>query len=550
MDAPPLLTDVLIMFSAIGSVVAGLMCGWQLRSVHLARTASAAAWENRQHDDPELANGLLEVAADPSARYPSLATISHEMPEAADVGASLLEYRNRLSMPSCEQPQGLSQSEICEVAERLIQMAERITAEVDAHGAQLTEVNNALHGDSGVPTMESVMAAVEKLVMANETMQSQLRESRDRIVEQAHQIETAESRANTDALTRIGNRRAFDQKLADWDGTTPGVLALLDIDHFKRFNDEHGHRAGDEVLRSVANILRTHLDEHCLVARYGGEEFGLIFDNHELEDVLDLIESARCAISDHTTTFEGTDFHVSCSLGVTRLLAGEPSTEWLQRADDGLYLSKDAGRDCAHCIDSFEMGKREPAFRLVRNDIPPTSAQGRADRGGDNAAGLAKAKVSQDDATSARRRAVNQAIFDRIPNCDALSESYRELLTRLGKAPVRLSVIAMTISEPELAVASSTDEHPVTRFSQLLEVTQSFCRAVDRVGYLNEQTLVVCLPGIEGGQASNRAAQLKDVTATQLQVSESALSIGIANAKTGDTFEMLVARAIEQAAEV
>ncbi len=541
MDSSPLINDLLLMLSALGSAVAGVMCGWQLRSASLARVAEDAVSVGQ--DDANTATAVLERPLTMLEDAGFLPATEVKKVLFSDEDDSFLEHRDPFASLYGEQPQGLSQSEIREVAQRLIQMSDQITADVDAHDAQLTAVSHSLRSEQAVPTMESVMAAVERLVSANETMQAQLHESRDRIVEQAHEIETAERRANTDALTRINNRRAFDRELTQWTGETPGVLALLDIDHFKKFNDEHGHRAGDEVLRSVAGVLRSRLESHCLVARYGGEEFGLVFSNHELEDVLELIESARCAITEHETKFEDKSFHVTCSLGVTRLLAGEPSSEWLQRADDGLYMSKDAGRNCAHCIDSKTIGNRETPFRLGA-DTPIKAISSHSTT--ELSTRAAKSSMNADDEATSQHHAVNLAILERVPDCTALGDSYRELLLRLGIAPVKLSVIALSVSDPEAAIEASNETVPVTRFSQLLEVTQAFCRAVDRVGYHDEHTLLLCMPGIEGGTAQDRGAEFRDMASVQLQIDLAALAIGIASVAVGDTFETMVTRAVEQ----
>ena len=105
---------------------------------------------------------------------------------------------------------------------------------------------------------------------------------KDRIQQQTMQIESAERRAETDALTQVPNRRAFDAYLkcvvTQRGPGAAGTLALLDVDLFKQFNDVYGHRAGDEVLRVVANVLHSHLQPFGLVARFGGEEFAIILD--------------------------------------------------------------------------------------------------------------------------------------------------------------------------------------------------------------------------------------------------------------------------------
>ena len=163
-----------------------------------------------------------------------------------------------------EESTGFSQTEVRNVALRLMELATSLAADLNAHDVHVSKVDESLTSTQSTPTMESLLAVVDRLVETNEAIKSKLRDSRDRIMEQASEIESAADLANTDALTQIGNRRRFDLELAAWDGSTPGVLAMMDIDHFKKFNDDHGHRAGDEVLKAVASVLRSQLSDHCI----------------------------------------------------------------------------------------------------------------------------------------------------------------------------------------------------------------------------------------------------------------------------------------------
>ncbi len=182
---------------------------------------------------------------------------------------------------------------ISEVAERLRGYAISMAADVDAHQTRVQAVNNTL-SDDNASTPEQVFTAVNQLIEANEQMQAQLQSAQDRIHDQAVQIESAERRAQTDALTRVPNRGAFDSHLAKryaLGAGKAGTLALLDVDHFKQFNDVYGHRAGDEVLRIVAKVLHARLHPYGLVARFGGEEFAVIIDGRSVEQCKELIES-------------------------------------------------------------------------------------------------------------------------------------------------------------------------------------------------------------------------------------------------------------------
>src|SRR5439155_11482685 len=109
----------------------------------------------------------------------------------------------------------------------------------------------------------------------------ELDSAEERLQSQALQMESHACEARTDALTQVANRRALDDELTrcliDFQRRqTPTTLMLLDVDHFKRFNDTHGHQAGDDALQGVARLVRQAVGEAGFVARYGGEEFAVV----------------------------------------------------------------------------------------------------------------------------------------------------------------------------------------------------------------------------------------------------------------------------------
>ncbi|MFG0289310.1 MAG: diguanylate cyclase [Rhodopirellula sp. JB044] len=222
-------------------------------------------------------------------------------------------------------------------------------------------------------------------------MRAQLEDSQERLREQSKQLESAEQRAETDALTELANRGAFDKRLDRQYAKGPagaGVLAILDIDFFKRFNDEHGHRIGDEVLRSVARMLEARLQPYGLVARFGGEEFCVMMDNIDYNEAIDLIEKTRVAVSNREIRFEGKRLKVTMSVGIGVLQPNQSSDDWLQRVDDALYRSKEVGRNCAHYLDDDKIVKVDSVKTLdpdalasmsdaipsVSNESQPTGA--------------------------------------------------------------------------------------------------------------------------------------------------------------------------------
>jgi diguanylate cyclase (GGDEF)-like protein len=183
----------------------------------------------------------------------------------------------------------------------------------------------------------------------------------------ARAMERLRDQATTDGLTRLANRRtalehlAAEIERADRTGLPVSVM-LLDVDHFKKVNDTHGHGAGDDVLRQVAEALRAVFrttDRSARLrgrtetgqsapARYGGEEFLVVMPDTGEREALVAAERARKAIASTRTPLEtGGVLKVSASFGVASYIpqSGEPIDRLLQRADEALYAAKDAGRN-------------------------------------------------------------------------------------------------------------------------------------------------------------------------------------------------------------
>jgi diguanylate cyclase (GGDEF)-like protein len=159
----------------------------------------------------------------------------------------------------------------------------------------------------------------------------------ERVQEQARQLSAM---AHLDGLTGIANRRAWDAGIAEAMQTSrrsgaPLTVALLDLDHFKRFNDEHGHPAGDRLLREAVTVWQSHLRSGDLLARYGGEEFAVLLPGAGLDEAATVVDRMRAA----------TPYRQSFSAGVVRWDDAETADALTARADAALYTAKRNGRD-------------------------------------------------------------------------------------------------------------------------------------------------------------------------------------------------------------
>jgi diguanylate cyclase (GGDEF)-like protein len=148
--------------------------------------------------------------------------------------------------------------------------------------------------------------------------------------------------AATDELTELMNRRAFNRHL---DSMRPGdVVIMIDLDHFKVINDEHGHNAGDVALRTMADCLRRAARDSDVLARWGGEEFAIILARSTIAGAHSMIERLRAewGTARGPTTF---------SAGIAQRIEGEGPVMTLGRADNALYRAKQQGRDRVQVAD-------------------------------------------------------------------------------------------------------------------------------------------------------------------------------------------------------
>ncbi|MCF4997462.1 diguanylate cyclase [Pseudomonas syringae] len=163
-------------------------------------------------------------------------------------------------------------------------------------------------------------------------------------------LEEQRQKALIDPLTGLPNRAAWSERLeheiTQWQqhGNTL-CLAMLDLDHFKRINDNYGHLAGDKVLKIIATVLRKRLRGTDFIARFGGEEFVLLLANTPLAVGARLLETLRAAIEACPFHFKGERVTITISMGLTAFKSGEHSDLVLKRADQALYRAKNGGRN-------------------------------------------------------------------------------------------------------------------------------------------------------------------------------------------------------------
>ena len=201
--------------------------------------------------------------------------------------------------------------------------------------------------------VSSLAAATLDMANHNQLLTEQLQKSSREVETLRQSLETVRVESLTDSLTGLANRRMFDETLRMRLGEARAqnldlCLMLVDIDHFKRFNDTWGHHTGDQILRFLASALQAHARPDYLVARHGGEEFAVIMPRASLKLAGQTADALRAAIQAKRLRRRSTNEdlgQVTVSIGLARLQTGDTAQGLVERADACLYASKRNGRN-------------------------------------------------------------------------------------------------------------------------------------------------------------------------------------------------------------
>jgi diguanylate cyclase len=271
-------------------------------------------------------------------------------------------------------PKARLTEEIRDAGDKLSQQLENISAAIkvaqksnNAYGKALAGAGEELADQTLEPPVvqrlvRTLAQATQKVQHENASLEKRLNASTDEVSRLREHLEQVRREAMTDALTTLANRKALDDGLAKMcaEAETSGKalsLAVIDIDHFKRFNDTWGHQTGDQVIRYVASVIGRVGDQPRLAARYGGEEFAILFPSEEISGVARELDAARREIGSRSLKRRSTNEDlgaVTVSIGVAQYRPGEGAAGFLERADAALYTSKRGGRDRVSCADGSQ----------------------------------------------------------------------------------------------------------------------------------------------------------------------------------------------------
>ncbi|EIC29448.1 GGDEF domain-containing protein [Methylomicrobium album] len=271
-----------------------------------------------------------------------------------DAATSLKLYKTYIchaSVESFEKINAQLQRLVDQAAQAVSLTSERAAAAGD-HLAERSQTLAAAAQQVGLQTILSeIIQETKQLAKTSEVLKTRLDETHKEMAQLRDELAQVREIAKIDALTGLLNRRAFDQALKAFvanPAAQKGCLVLLDLDHFKRINDTHGHLVGDKVLRYFSTLLQKYVAAHHHAARYGGEELAIIMPGTSLNEALTITEQIRSVMETSRLKHNGSlDAlgKVTVSSGIAVRQSGDTSESLIDRADAALYRAKASGRN-------------------------------------------------------------------------------------------------------------------------------------------------------------------------------------------------------------
>ena len=272
------------------------------------------------------------------------------------------------------------QAGLGELLRRLGEIAASSGAGTDEYARTLAQCQQDLASISDSDRVQRIISSLVTSTNAvresTQTLQKEVAATRDEMQQLRGQMGALQNLAQTDPLTRLRNRRGFEQAVAEYalgrEADLGGCSVLMaDIDHFKRVNDSYGHLVGDQVIRALAQVMQNCVKGRDIAARWGGEEFIVLLPETPGEGAVMLAERLRAAFGKTRIKRGGKQVlndSVTISIGVAQIGGGEPLEQAVGRADSALYQAKNGGRNCVRVAPPAG----EAAGRL-ENDAPPVA---------------------------------------------------------------------------------------------------------------------------------------------------------------------------------
>lgn len=280
-------------------------------------------------------------------------------------------YQKFLSNARAEEAVRKAGDQIAQAIEEMAKMLDSVKSATTEYGDTLEGVSSRVSKVKTIDQLQDIISGVvsdtKRMIEYNQTLEKKLNTSSVQVAELKKDLDSVRREAMTDGLTGLRNRKSFDRDLRNsvieaMEREHPLTLLMIDIDHFKSFNDNYGHQVGDQVLRLVARTLTDGVKGRDIAARYGGEEFAIVLPETPLQAGVAVANSLRRAIESKDVINRTTNERlgkITISVGVAEFVSGEPLPDFIDRADAALYTAKHNGRNQVAAAPAPDASKSE-----------------------------------------------------------------------------------------------------------------------------------------------------------------------------------------------
>lgn len=277
--------------------------------------------------------------------------LNNQLPITTELTQSLYEKYVLLDMPKRLDTTNVGIAKVVDKTLAQITKAKNVASEC---ASDLSGSQEELGGYSDIAELKMIVSNIlsntQTLTTTSENLKRDLEKSSQEIEQLKTELEMVKEMSRTDGLTGLLNRRTFDQeleKICRQQQYNVGLI-LFDLDHFKNINDTMGHIVGDKVLQYFSQMLNKYAGDKHIAARYGGEEMIMIVFDKTNNEIIDFSNKIRVELADSRLKHKKDNSvigPITVSVGISFFQAGDTPNSFLDRADQGLYSSKDAGRN-------------------------------------------------------------------------------------------------------------------------------------------------------------------------------------------------------------
>jgi diguanylate cyclase (GGDEF)-like protein len=422
-------------------------------------------------------------------------------------------------------PKAWSPATAAHFVAQLTDLTASLADEVQQHGGNVDAINAEL--SSAKPDDAPAVAAVVcKLLAMNQQTQHRLAQVELKLHAHARRLSDISGDKRIDPLTGLANRRAMDEALrcclADFQRKRrPAVLLLLDLDLFKAFNDTHGLGVGDEALKQVADVLRTHARETDVVGRFGGEKFLVLFPGAPLHAVSQRAEKLRQSILARPIASGGLELHVSASGGLAELREGDDEQSWIQRAEAALEAARSNNRNCLFWHDGNQPQRFQPA---------------------------SESSWPESDTTSSDRRRAHLELAAETFSDPTFVSAVTRRIAEWRRGGATCAIVLARLDRADEVIRQHGHHAQQTALQALSQLACAALRDMDQSTRWTDDGLAILLPGAHASDAASVARRLLEaVEHFALPVGEStlrfSLSVGAAEVAEGNDAQRLLERA-------